>query len=232
MKKPKPLDLSSFEELSFDEMQSMVAGAIDNASGYIDRSIDSVTALWEASKAACSGKRVGDNCSISYGSGLPAPGKCQSVKDSDGKQVLICSTNTNSGSGSSGNSGGATWWDNLWNGDLKPQRNGCDGKQKGDSCTWRDKSGTHHGTCNLDYTTHYLLCAKLPSSGASNATGSVTARQAACLNKAPGTECSFVGDDGSALHGYCRIDSFSWYKKLTACYTDIASSGSGNSGNI
>lgn len=230
MKKPKPLDLSSCEEMSREEMLNMVAGAtsdLDNVkskffdSGY--QWVDSGTHLMELSKRACIGLRVGAKCHIGELGAYIFSGKCQYIHDQNGQQVLACS---------SSDVGGANWWDNFWNSDLEPQRSGCNGKDAGDSCSWMDKGSTFRGVCGYDYTTHYLLCAEPAYSGWSSATGALSARQAACLNRSPGERCWFVGDMRNES-GFCRIDSFSWYKKLLACYTDIGSSGDSgsNSGN-
>ena len=219
MRKPKPLNLSSCEEISRDEMRSMVAGSINEAYYYTSGSgVDSGTALWEAAKAACYGKSAGDDCEFGYGGGLPYYGKC-GYASSGTQRVLVCGS-SGSGSGSSGTSGGATWWDDIWNKKFKPQREGCNGKQTGDACTWTSNGSTKYGTCNFDYTTHYLLCV------GNNDTGELSERQAACLNKSPGQVCWYGSN-----HGYCRLDNFDWYKKLLACYTDISTPKSNDSEN-
>lgn len=134
MKKPKPLNLSLSEELSIDEMRNLKASFSNDL--LEDRNhgkqVDSTTALWEASKTACYGKREGDDCQVAYGTGLPFDGKCQNAIEALRRTVLVCGTNHGSGSGSGSISSGTTgtsWWDDFWNSDLKPQREGCNGKK-------------------------------------------------------------------------------------------------------
>ena len=108
-----------------------------------------------------------------------------------------------SGSGPCGSGSGATWWDDIWHSDLKPQKDACFGKQVGDGCAWNNSGASYSGTCNCDYVTKYLLCAGISTSGASSGTGALTAREAACLGKQPNDRCSFIGDGGLTLSGRC-----------------------------
>lgn len=151
MRKPKPLNLSSCEEISRDEMRSMVAGSINETYYYTSGSgVDSGTVLWEAAKAACYGKSAGDDCEFGYGGGLPYYGKC-GYASSGSQRVLVCGSNYGSGSGNSGT---------LGPDDAKEFA--CQGKKELDDCGWIDANlKEHRGVCLYKLGAPGLYCSNL-----------------------------------------------------------------------
>lgn len=145
------------------------------------------------------------------------------------------SPGTGSGSGSGGtnppptpdpNPGGSGSGSGLWPFDpmdkgkdeRERQKKACEGKKQGSGCSWAGSGGIpESGTCNWEDTTQAYYCSNVAIDGYQSGTGGFSERQAACLNKGEGDECTFRGDAGVTLKGKCTKDIWSLEAKPFRC---------------
>ncbi len=66
-----------------------------------------------------------------------------------------------------------------------------------------------------------MYCTQMDGTGIGSATGSLSARESACLNKRPDDYCEFRGNKGEILHGTCKTNNNFLTKQPLFCSQSI-----------